>query len=345
MRARETKHSVDKQRSEVDTQQCAAAGSGSEEPVRGKIHPVVIFPYSMPKALDHLKRLYEEFVPRLKDRAKYEPTITVVNHQTRQRNEGRGTYRQAIKLVEAKSEHKPHFAWCVDTCQMWLAGLGTAYEKGKPGDVYWLIPGDFHYASAEARAKDEDGNDTLDRMITIPARVNRAEEGQTIELSLGEISVPLNSAKQLIDTYGTYALLYNWFPAEGKGIRLITDKPRTEFFAISHSYLSEVLEKRWYAYEQMLVILLRYMSGKEPRRKVARTFLGKLDDEEADRDTLSSAMMQVERTERVLKLYWREDQLRREPPDWRERFRTLDEQSGQIRGAALVILEQILRKQ
>lgn len=238
------------------------------------------------------------------------------------------------------AEHRSdlRYTWSVDTCQMWLAGIGTAYETGKAGDIYWLIPGDFLYADKNAI----DGN-TLEKMFGIPLRVNKQENGQTIELSLGRIEVKLNSAKQLIDTYGAYALLYNWFPAEGKGIRLITDKPRTEFFAISHSYLSEVLEKRWYAYEQTLVILLRYMAGMEPRRKVAVVELGSIADSEADRDTLSSAMMQVERTERVLKLYWREDQLRHEAPEWRHRFRILDRQSEQIRGSALVILEQILR--
>ncbi len=56
-----------------------------------------------------------------------------------------------------------------------------------------------------------------------------------------------------------------------------------------------------------------------------------------------SAMQQVERTERVLKLYWREIN---EPqdPQWPDKFRKLDFQSEQIRAAALVILEQILRR-
>ena len=42
-------------------------------------------------------------------------------------------------------------AWCVDTCQMWYSGLGGAFETGEPGDIYWLIPGDFNYGSAAGR--------------------------------------------------------------------------------------------------------------------------------------------------------------------------------------------------
>ena len=81
--------------------------------------------------------------------------------------------------------------------------------------------------------------------------------------------MPLNSAKQLIDTYGTYGLLYNWFPAEAQGIRNITDKPRTEFFAIDYPTLERALiDSRWYAYEQTVMILLQNMSGKIPVRKI-----------------------------------------------------------------------------
>lgn len=51
-------------------------------------------------------------------------------------------------------------------------------------------------------------------------------------------------------------------------------------------------------------------------------------------------MQQVERTERVLKMVWRE----RNDQDagWVDRFRVLDQQSGQVRGAALIILQNLL---
>ncbi len=52
-------------------------------------------------------------------------------------------------------------------------------------------------------------------------------------------------------------------------------------------------------------------------------------------------MQQVVRTERVLKLFWRENTEKRDT-QWPEIFRKLDAQSEQIRGAALVILQNLL---
>lgn len=217
---------------------------------------------------------------------------------------------------------------------MWLAGLGEAFDnKSTTDDVFWLIPGDFNYAS-------NTGHEVLKQLEAIPTTV----ESGDAELCLGEIDVGVNSSKQLIDTYGTYGLLYNWFPAEAQGIRRLTDKPRSEFFAISHDYLKTVLVKqRWYAYEQTIVILLQGMQGDRPMREIRKFRLGDLADDSAHRDGLASAMQQVERTERVLKLYWRELNERQDPL-WPERFRRLDHQSEQIRGSAMVILQQILEQ-
>jgi hypothetical protein len=75
-------------------------------------------------------------------------------------------------------------------------------------------------------------------------------------------------------------------------------------------------------------------------RGVRKVKLGKIVDEEAGRSRLDGAMQQVERTERVLKLYWREKN--RDDRSWREHFRILDGQSEKIRSAAMVIFEQIL---
>jgi len=155
--------------------------------------------------------------------------------------------------------------------------------------------------------------------------------------------VPLHSAKQLIDTYGTYGLLYNWFPAEAQGIRQITDKPRTEFFAIDTPTLKQALiPNRWFAYEQTLMILLQNMKGKVSVRPIQRVELGRITDPEAARSSLGSAMQQVERTERALKLYWRDLVEREGKPNWPEEFRSLDAQSESIRTAAMVILRRLL---
>lgn len=306
-----------------------------------RIHPIIIYPFSHPQKTNHLEALYKKIREICDNQdGNYCTPITVLNRQTIDRV-SQGMKQSEAELAKSRfndfleTEIKPYStiveAWCVDTCQMWLTGLGKASDENTAlAAVYWLIPGDFDYDS-------EEGRRVLNKIEEIPMLVYR---GRDVNLSLGEIKVPLNSAKQLIDTYGTYGLLYNWFPTEAQGIRLITDKPRTEFFAISDSYLSYVLSKRWYAYEQTIVLLLHAMAGKNPVRGIRKVELGKIQDEEQGRSRLEGAMQQVERTERVLKLFWRERHS--EDRAWREQFRILDRQSEQVRGAAMVIFEQIL---
>lgn len=306
-----------------------------------RIYPIIIYPFNHPSNLDHLKKLYD-FVADL-DPKKYFKPITIINRQTidnvyrnnslteEENNERKAAFDGFMSnVVESVSE--VHKAWCVDTCQMWLAGFGLASDKDTPiGAVYWLIPGDFHYGS-------ENGAQILENMEQIPTQVY--DDTPHVDLVLGEISVDLNSAKQLIDTYGTYGLLYNWFPSEAQAIRKRTSKPRSEFFAISDSFLKWALNKRWYAYEQTIVLLLHAHSGTDNHRPVRKVDLGSISDDEAGRGRLDGAMQQVERTERVLKLYWRERHA--DDQNWRNNFRKLDTQSEKIRSAAMVIFEQVL---
>jgi hypothetical protein len=217
-------------------------------------------------------------------------------------------------------------AWCVDTCQMWYAGLGLAFERGGPDDVYWLIPGDFNYGTRV-------GREVLGRLHDLPEIC--LELGQ--DLCVGEITTDHNNPKHLIDTYGTFALLYTWFPAEAQEIRQYTERPRSEFFAIRHSFLEEVLRQRWYAYEQTVVMLLHTVfRGK----RISRFCVGNISDLPEGRESLASAIQQVERTERVLKSLWRERQ--QETPGWTEVYSVLEARSEQVRRAALTVLANLL---
>jgi len=308
----------------------------------GRVHPIVIFPYSFAdpekdngRGLEDLRDLYS-FLSELKKDERYARPITVINRQTFYTNT-KWVYKESLQkafydvreLIDSQSTILD--AWSVDSCQMWLAGFGHAYDEDNPADdVYWLIPGDFNYAKDIGKKKEDR---LIQKMLQIPEAVLEHDQ----EMAIGEITVDINSAKQLIDTYGTYGLLYNWFPHEAQMIRSITDKPRSEFFAICHSFLREVLRQRWYAYEQTIIILLQAITGK---KRVHRVQLGDLSDLPQGREKLSAAMQQVERTERALKLFWRERNVNES--DWAERFKRLDVQSGQIRGAALVILENLL---
>ena len=291
----------------------------------GKIHPIIIYPFLQSQSYADLKALYG-LVERLDgDRGTYQRPITVMDRKTFYTNEGNQAFRQfRTNTVERFTDIVD--AWCVDTCQMWYSGLGPAFENGGPNDVYWLIPGDFNYGTPV-------GQEVLSRLHDLPEIILELDQ----DLCIGEIATDHNNSKQLIDTYGTFALLYNWFPAEAQEIRQFTERPRSEFFAVRHSFLGEMLTQRWYPYEQTVVMLLRAVFRQE---RISRFFVGQISDLPEGRETLASAMQQVERTERVLKSMWRE---RNEAaPDWNVRYRVLETQSERVRRAALTILENLL---
>jgi len=298
------------------------------------VHPVIIYPFNHPKDEKDLRYLYDTFISGiLHETCK---PITVINQQTNHRNLNNKSFISFIETY-VKPVSYIEYAWCVDTCQMWLTGLGKAIENDsgtdRSSDVYWLIPGDFPYSS-------ESGKELLDGMEKI--KNETLSQNPPHDLCIGEITVSPNSPKQLIDTYGTYGLLYNWFPDEAKKIREKTNKPRTEFFCIKHDYLMYLLvNKRWFAYEQTLIMLLEGIHDGEFTRNIKCIKLNNVEDISQGREVLSSAMQQVERTERVLKLYWRERN-ERTNPKWPEEFKRLDQQSEQIRATALVVLENLL---
>lgn len=317
------------------------SGKRARNTHQGKIHPVIMYPFTHPYDTHNLEMLYESLVKDLDaDKKSFCRPITVLNRQTYYRNmkwQPSGSFKRLVGEIGEKSLIRRYSrvadSWSVDTCQMWLAGMGRAFDENKsPGDIYWLIPGDFNYASSV-------GKKVLEGLAEIP----RLVRDQNLDLCLGEINVAPNSSKQLIDTYGTYGLLYNWFPAEAPIIKKFTEKPRTEFFAISHSYLMRMLDRRWYPYEQTLVMLIEAAGARIIPGHVAKVALGDVSDEPQGRDTLAVAMQQVERTERVLKLYWREVNQDKDPK-WPDRFRQLDAQSEEVRGAALVIFEHVPRR-
>jgi len=229
----------------------------------GKVHPVVIYPFRQPSDYSDLEQLYQ-LVARLDaEKDKYSRPITVMDRKTHYAMEGNKHFLDFGKDVVARNSDILD-AWCVDTCQMWYSGLGMAFEKGGPEDVYWLIPGDFNYGTAV-------GKEVLGRLHDLPEIILELQQ----DLCIGEIATDHNNSKQLIDTYGTFALLYTWFPAEAQEIRQYTERPRSEFFAIRHSFLREVLRQRWYAYEQTVVMLLQAVFS---NKHISRFFVGNISD-------------------------------------------------------------------
>jgi hypothetical protein len=297
----------------------------SGEPRQGKIHPVIIYPFRHPRHYSDLEGLYELVARLAAEPDIYARPITVMDRKTFYATDRHPAFLKFRESTVAKHSLILD-AWCVDTCQMWYSGLGMAYEKGAPGDVYWLIPGDFNYGAPV-------GQEVLGRLHDLPEIILELEQ----DMCIGEIATDHNNSKQLIDTYGTFALLYTWFPAEAEEIRQFTERPRSEFFAIRHNFLGEVLEHRWYAYEQTVVMLLRAVLGK---KRISRFFVGNISDMPEGRESVASAMQQVERTERVLKSLWRD---RHEPKaGWAEEYRHLENQSEQVRKTAGTILQNLL---
>jgi len=290
-----------------------------------RIHPVIIYPFRQPADYTDLKALYS-LVQRLDNNKKlYARPITVMDCKTRDAAGQDADFRQFCEQTVARYSDIEE-AWCVDTCQMWYSGLGKAFQRGGPEDVYWLIPGDFNYGTSM-------GHEVLDRLHDLPEIIVELDQ----DLCIGEIATDHNNSKQLIDTYGTFAFLYNWFPAEAQEIRQFTERPRSEFFAIRHSFLREALLQRWYPYEQTVVLLLLAVMG---GKRISRFFVGDISDLPEGREPLSSAIQQVERGERVLKSLWRERN--QAQPGWVETYRILEDRSDRCRRTALTILQNLL---
>ncbi len=299
------------------------------------IRPIIIYPFRHPgpENAEHLNALYLSLQKKQREDCLYSPPITVVNRQTYYNNCDTQSFNNMYEAIKQWSSFVVD-AWCVDTCQMWLAGFGAAFDnslgmdKGsEKEDVFWLIPGDFDYAT-------ENGQNVLDKMYDIPKAVLEGDD-----FCIGQLKMHPNSSKHLIDTYGTYGLLFNWFPAEACEMRArnIT-RPRSEFFAIHHRFLQGALvDHRWFAYEQTVALLLQ--AGE---RKLSTITLGTAADPSEDRDSLTGALQQIERTERVLKVAWRDKKKKDRVKDWVKEFRVLEEQSKEIIGAAITILENSL---
>lgn len=291
----------------------------------GKIHPVITYPFRPIGGYRDLQALYSLVERLAADPKKYARPITVMDRKTYYSQRKAASFRAFRDRTLARCGDILD-AWCVDTCQMWYAGLGAAFERGIAGDVYWLIPGDFNYGTSV-------GQDVLSRLHDLPEIILELDQ----DLCIGEIEADYNNPKHLIDTYGTFALLYNWFPTQAREIRQYTERPRSEFFAVRHEFLGDLLTQRWYPYEQTVVMLLRAVFR---QKQISRFFVGNISDLPEGRECLSSAWQQVERTERVLKSVWSEHHESR--PGWIERYRDLEAHSELIRRSALTILQNLL---
>jgi hypothetical protein len=289
------------------------------------IHPVVIYPFKQPTDYSDLEPLYEMIAKLDADKERYARPITVMDRKTSLAMNSDKEFHEFRRGTVAKHSDVLD-AWCVDTCQMWYSGLGAAMDKGEAGDVFWLIPGDFNYGT-------QVGKEVLANLWRLPEAVGGKEQ----DLCIGEITLCVESSKQMIDTYGTFALLYNGFPVEARKIRQLTERPRSEFFAIGHGFLHEVLRQRWYAYEQTTVMLLLDVFGS---KRVGQLAVGDISDLPLGKESLASAIIQIERIEWVLKNFWLERN--QAMVGLVENYRILKAQSEQVCRTAQILLQNAL---
>ncbi|MCC6759397.1 MAG: hypothetical protein IT395_07215 [Candidatus Omnitrophica bacterium] len=185
--------------------------------------------------------------------------------------------------------------WSVDTCQSWLAGWGHILDNYPNAQRIVQIPGDIDYVE-----EDVDFYNNLSQFI----------KTTTSDIVIGDFKTGNQySAKSLVDTYGTYSLLANWFPEISKSIRTLPlNRARSEFLNIRASVLRElILKNRNFAYEQTLNFLVKCWNYEESkwRYDIAKFFLGTLSDSKSFR-SYRGCIDQIERIERMLSLLWRE---------------------------------------
>ena len=314
-----------------------------------KTQVVIIFPYHGFKTEKQRKNLFWKMVDTCE---RVEATqgllpIVVLNKDTE--NSGKANdFIQDPRTGEnygntIKPKIKVHRTWSVDTCQMWLSGWGYAFDDINLSDNDRIVqlPGDIDFVQNE-----DDFFQHLDTFISLPDK----------DIVIGNFKSEDNSsAKELIDLYGTLALMANWFPDIAHGLRLKKlIKPRSEFLNIRVKTLKELTQYRKFAYEQTLNMLIRSWDPNKPtnsqkkgdwRYSIKPYDLGVLKDDSNFRE-YTDCLDQIERTERMLKLLWREIHTDKNKvvheQEFIDLYDRLDRRSTSIRENSRIILRNML---
>jgi hypothetical protein len=185
--------------------------------------------------------------------------------------------------------------WSVDSCQTWLAGWGHVLDNYPNTERIVQIPGDIDFVEED---------------VEFYNKLKSFIENSDADINIGDFRTgDQYSAKSLVDTYGTYSLLANWFPEISRSIRsLPLNRPRSEFINIKTSVLRDlIINNRNFAYEQTLNFLVKCWNFEEARWRysISISRLGTLSDNKSFRNYRAS-IDQIERIERMISLLWRE---------------------------------------
>jgi len=236
--------------------------------------------------------------------------------------------------------------------------LGEIFELGKTGDINVLLKEIAIYLESEE----------INQLIKFMGNVNQfidkvqhfidlGNRDDTADIIIGDYTTGLEfSAKDLIDRYGTFPLLANWFPTITRQINQIKEidewerngikKPRSEFINIKRDTLIELLEYKPFAYEQTLNMLIRSWDFNQNiwKYKISKFTLGILQDDNSFRK-YRDCLDQIERTERLLRMVWKQINEPKHQQDYQkfvDDYEQLDARSTAIREAAIIVLRSLL---
>lgn len=253
---------------------------------------LIMFAYSGYDKDSSREKHFWTLVKKAKKASEDKEPIVVLNVDT----EAAGGAKTFLKDPRVKEFNlKILRCWSVDTCQMWLHGWGHILDKYPNAKRIVLLPGDIDMVV-----------DPLQFYNKISGFI---QLGGTSDIVIGDFDLGNKfGAKFLIDQYGTYPLLANWFPEFTRALfKLPLNRPRSEFLNIKSKTLRELLKLRKFAYEQTINLLLGAWdrNKKEWKYKVMTHSLGELKDDDSHRNYVG-ALNQIERAERLIKLRWRE---------------------------------------
>ena len=262
----------------------------SKQPENKRVNskPVIIFPYRGYENSEKIQWYFWWTIERCKT---IDPKpIVVVPRDTVIRGDAATFFKdERHKTLEVIQ------TWSVDTCQTWLIGWGHVLDNYPQAERIIQLPGDLDYVNDD---------------VAFYNNLGVFIESTSVDIAIGDFGTGSKySAKGMVDTYGTYPLLANWFPEISQGIRsLPLHRPRSEFLNIKTTVLRDLLiNNRNFAYEQTLNILIKSWNYDDLKWKhrITTSSLGSLADNQSIRD-YRSCIDQIERIERMLSLLWRE---------------------------------------
>lgn len=319
------------------------------------IATIIQFPYSGYESGSDRQKNFWELVAACRSNPDSEQPIVILNMDTKFRGKAEAFFQDRNNYLPVDVQE----VWSVDTCQMWLAGWGYVLENYPEVSRIVQVAGD------------------VDTVVNIRSFLTSVRGfvamGDPWDLIIGDFeSVNLKSAKELIDVYGTFPLLANWFDIVAEKIQEFPiKKPRSEFLNIKVDTLlnpilrgnltSEEPSKqnpndnegfltyRKFAYEQTLNMIIHSWDFQTSSWKyqLHEHLLGKIQDDGSFRK-YRDCLDQIERTERMLRLLWREMNIspnlsnRKKFVDFMDEYDRLDARSKAILETARITIRALL---